>query len=127
MGAEGEFKKGWDNAKKALRKDGRFTVPAKKTESITMRDKSGSFLDELIQSFQNARQLKVQLNFLDQILKNLENEIGKEPELQTVVIQIEEIAARNLRLNPSQTLELVISRDELCGRLSNLKKGSIAL
>jgi transcription elongation factor GreA len=125
--SEGEFKKWWDNTKKALRKDGRFSVPAKKTESITMRDKSVSFLDELIQSFQKARQLKVQLNALDQILKNLENETGKEPELQTVVIQIEEIAARNLRLNPSQTLELVISRDELCGRLSNLKKGSIAL
>src|ERR1700730_231815 len=125
--SEGEFKKWWDNTKKALRKDGRFSVPAKKTELITMRDKSVSFLDELIQSFQKARQLKVQLNFLDQILKNLENETGKEPALQTVVIQIEEIAARNLRLNPSQTIELVISRDELCGRLSNLNKGSLAL
>jgi transcription elongation factor GreA-like protein len=50
--SEGEFKKWWDNTKKALRKDGRFSVPAKKTELITMRDKSVSFLDELIQSFQ---------------------------------------------------------------------------
>jgi len=124
---EEEFKKWWDNAKKALRKDGRFSVPAKKAESITIRDKSVSFLDELIQSFQKSRQLKEQLNFLDQVLKNCDSEVGKESELQNVVTQIEEIAARNLRLNPSQALELIISRDELCTRIPALKKGSLSL
>jgi transcription elongation factor GreA len=44
-----------------------------------------------------------------------------------VVVQIEEIAARNLRLNPSQAIELVIFRDELCGRIPDLKKGSLSL
>jgi len=124
---EEEFKKWWDNAKKALRKDGRFSIPAKRTESITLRDKSVSLLDELIQSFQKSRQLREQLNFLDQIVKNLDNELGKDTDLQTVVAQIEEIAARNLRLNPSQALELVIFRDELCGRIPNLKKSSPSL
>jgi transcription elongation factor GreA len=124
---EEEFKKWWDNAKKALRKDGRFSVPAKRTESITLRDKSVSLLDELVQSFQKSRQLREQLNFLDQIVKNLDNELGKDTDLQTVVAQIEEMAARNLRLNPSQALELVIFRDELCTRIPNLKKGSLSL
>jgi transcription elongation factor GreA len=124
---EGEFKKWWDSAKKTLRKDGRFTIPAKKSESITMRDRSISFVDELVQSFQKARGLKEQLNLLDQILKNLDSEIGKDAELQTVVTQIEEIAARNLRLNPAQALELIISRDELCARIPHLKGGSLSL
>jgi transcription elongation factor GreA len=125
--AEGEFKKWWDNTKKALRKDGRFSVPSKKTEPIAMRDKSVSFLDELIQSFQKSRQSREQLNFLDQILKNFDTETGKEAQLQTVVTQIEETASRNLRLNPSQAFELVIARDELCARIHGLKKGSPTL
>jgi transcription elongation factor GreA len=124
---EGEFKRWWDNAKKALRKTGRFSLPAKKTDSITSRDQSLSFVDELIQSFRAARQLKDQLNFVDQILKNADTYTGSPAELQPVVTQIEEIAARNQRLNPSQALELLISRDELCARFPELQKGTFSV
>jgi transcription elongation GreA/GreB family factor len=125
--SEGDFKKWWDNAKKALRKDGRFSLPARKAEPITMRDGSVSFLDELITSFQKAHRLKEQLNSLDQILKNPDAFVGKEKELQPLVSQIEEIATRNQRLNPSQAIELLVSREELCAKLTELKKGAIAL
>src|SRR6202045_4305824 len=125
--SEGDFKKWWDTAKKSLRKDGSFSVPARKADPITMRDGSVSFVDELINSFQNAHRLKDQLNCLDQILKNADTFAGKEQELQAVVSQSEEIATRNQRLNPSQAIELLISRDELCAKLLGLKKGAIAL
>ncbi len=124
---EGSFKKWWESAKRAIRKDGRFSLPAKKTESITIRDESTSFEDEVIGLFHKARKLKDQLNYLDQILKNFETFTGKESELQTVVSQVEEIATRNTRLNPSQAIELLISRDELCAKVPELKKGSIVL
>jgi transcription elongation factor GreA-like protein len=125
--SEGDFKKWWDNAKKGLRKDGRFSLPAKKAEPITMRDGSVSFLDELITSFQKAHRLKDQLNSLDQILKNTDAFVAKEKQLQPLVSQIEEIATRNQRLNPSQAIELLVSRDELCAKLPELNKGPIAL
>jgi transcription elongation factor GreA len=125
--SEGDFKKWWDNAKKVLRKDGRFSLPARKAEPITMRDGSVSFLDELITSFQNAHRLKEQLNSLDQILKNPDAFVAKEKELQPLVSQIEENATRNQRLNPSQAIELLVSRDELCSKLPELNKGPIAL
>ncbi|MBV9105171.1 MAG: GreA/GreB family elongation factor [Verrucomicrobia bacterium] len=125
--SEGNFKKWWESAKRAIRKDGRFSLPAKKTEPITIRDESTSFEDEVIDLFQKARKLKDQLNYLDQILKNLETFAGKENELQTVVAQVEEIATRNTRLNPSQAIELLISRDELCAKLPELKRGGITL
>ncbi|MBV8641358.1 MAG: GreA/GreB family elongation factor [Verrucomicrobia bacterium] len=125
--SEGDFKKWWDNAKKTLRKDGRFSLPARKTEPITMRDGSVSFLDELITSFQKAHRLKDQLNSLDQILKNPDAFVAKEKELQPLVSQIEEIATRNQRLNPSQAIELLVSRDELCAKLPELNKGPIGL
>ena len=124
---EGDFKRWWDAAKKSLRKGGNFSLPARKTEPITMRDGSVSFVDELINSFKNAHRLKDQLNYLDQILKNVDTFAGKEQELQAVVSQSEEIATRNQRLNPSQAIELLISRDELCAKLPGLKKGAIAL
>jgi hypothetical protein len=125
--SEGNFKKWWESAKRAIRKDGRFSLPAKKTEAITIRDESTSFEDEVIGLFQKARKLKDQLNYLDQILKNLETFADKQTELQTVVAQVEEIATRNTRLNPSQAIELLISRDELCAKVPELKKGAIAL
>ena len=125
--SEGNFKKWWDNAKKTLRKDGRFSLPARKAEPITMRDGSVSFLDELINSFQSAHRLKEQLNSLDQILKNPDAFVAKEKELQLLVSQIEEVASRNQRLNPSQAIELLVSRDELCSKLPALNRGPIAL
>ncbi|MBV8378784.1 MAG: GreA/GreB family elongation factor [Verrucomicrobia bacterium] len=125
--SEANFKKWWEGAKRAIRRDGRFSLPARKTEPITIRDESTSFEDEVIGLFQKARKLKDQLNYLDQILKNLETFAGKENELQTVVAQVEEIATRNTRLNPSQAIELLISRDELCAKLPELKKGAIGL
>ncbi len=124
---EGDFKKWWDSAKKAIRKDGRFSLPAKKTEPITIRDESLSFDQEVINSFQKARKLKDQLNVLDQILKNLDAFAGKEKGLQSVVIQVEESASRNMRLNAAQAIELLISRDEICRSIPQLAKGSISL
>jgi transcription elongation GreA/GreB family factor len=124
---EGDFKKWWDSAKKAIRKDGRFSLPAKKTDPITIRDESLSFDQEVINLFQKARKLKDQLNVLEQILKNLDAFAGKEKELQSVITQVEEIATRNMRLNAAQAIELLISRDELCRGIPQLTKGSISL
>ena len=87
--AQEEFKKWWDGAKKALRKDGRFSLPAKKTDNLTIRDKSISYSEELLESFRNARQLKSQLGALEQILKNAESFKGNETDLQLLIIQVE--------------------------------------
>ena len=122
-----EFKKWWDNAKKALRKDGRFSLPAKKTDSLSIRDQSISYVDELLESFRNARQLKSQLGALEQILKDAESFKGKETELQQVVSQIEEIASQNQRLHPPQALEMLVLRDELCARFPEIKAGPLSV
>src|SRR5580698_3523639 len=68
---ETEFKKWWDNAKKVLKKDGHFAVPAKKSDPVEIREAPVSHADQYLEAFTNARQLKDQLNALDQIVKNL--------------------------------------------------------
>jgi transcription elongation factor GreA len=121
---ETEFKKWWDNAKKALRKDGRFSIPTKKSEPIMMRDRSLSYADELVQQFQQARQLKTQVGMLEKIAKNSEVFAGESSSLQPLVTQVDEIAGRNIRLNPALAIELLIVRDELRQRFPDLASGS---
>jgi transcription elongation GreA/GreB family factor len=125
--AQEEFKKWWDSAKKALRKDGRFSLPAKKTDNLTIRDKSISYSEELLESFRNARQLKSQLGALEQILKNAESFEGKESDLQQLIVQVEEIANQNQRLHAPQAIELLVLRDELCARLPELKAAPLSV
>jgi transcription elongation factor GreA len=122
-----EFKKWWENAKKTLRKDGRFSIPAKKTEPITIRDRSVSYADELLQQFQLARQLKSQAGVLEKIARNGEIFAGQEESLQPIVTQVDEIAGRNIRLNPALAIELLIVRDELLQRFPSLAPGSLSV
>ncbi|MGA8482001.1 MAG: GreA/GreB family elongation factor [Chthoniobacterales bacterium] len=124
---EAEFKKWWDNAKKVLRKDGRFSIPTKKTEPITIRDRSISYADELVQQFQQARQLKTQVGVLEKIAKNSEVFAGEIASLQPVVTQVDEIAGRNIRLNPALAIELLIVCDELLLRFPDLAAGSLSV
>lgn len=118
---EGEFKKWWDNAKKVIRKSGQFTVPAKKSEPIAARDQTVSLQSELLQTFRNARQLKGQNAQLEQILKNLD--VFTPEQLQPVVTQVEEIAGRNVRLNPAAAAELLLVRDEIVRKRSDVAGG----
>jgi transcription elongation GreA/GreB family factor len=122
-----DFKKWWDNAKKILRKDGRFSLPTKKTEPISLREQALSYSDELIEAFQKARQLKDQINRLDQIVKNAGVFGDKTDALQAVTTQAEESVGRNRRLHPAQAMELLIERDDLVKAVPSLTAGEINL
>jgi transcription elongation factor GreA len=124
---EAEFKKWWESAKKTLRKDGRFSIPAKKNEPITIRDRSLSYADELIQQFQQARQLKTQVTVLEKIAKNGEVFAGQVETLQPTIAQVDEIGSRNIRLSPALAFELLIVRDELLQRLPGLGRSSLSV
>lgn len=123
--SEADFKKWWDGAKKVLRKSGRFAVPAKKSDAITVRDQSLSYEEELLLAFKNARRLKDQIGHLERILKNVEN--FQEAQLQPVISQVEEIAGRNLRLNPVHAFESLMARDELCHHFPQLHQGDLSV
>ena len=125
--SEADFKKWWDNAKKSLRKDGRFALPTKKTEPISVREQALSYSDELIGAFQKARQLKDQVNRLDQIVKNAGVFGDKTDVLQAAVAQAEESVSRNRRLHPAQAMELLIERDDLVKEVPGLSAAAISL
>ena len=124
---ETEWKRWWTSTTKALKKDGFFHIPAKKTEPLKLRGEKVSRADELITFFDQARQPKEQVAALEQIIK-FHNEFDKpEAQLQPVVTAIENAAARNQRLNAPLTFELVIGRDELLARSPSLKTTNLSL
>src|SRR5436190_12558028 len=124
---EAEWKRWWTSATKAIKKDGFFHLPAKKTEPIQLRGEKVSRANELIAFFDQARQPKEQIAALEQIIK-FHNEFEKpEAQLQPIVTAIENAAARNQRLNAPLTFELVIARDELLARCPGLKTTNLSL
>src|ERR1041384_3373735 len=65
---ETEWKKWWSSTTKALKKDGFFHIPAKKTEPIQLRGEKVSRADQLLTFFNQARQPKEQVAALEQII-----------------------------------------------------------
>jgi len=108
-----EWKRWWDGAKKALKKDGHFSLPAKKGEPIVLRQEAVSRVDEVLEQFFRARQLKDQLVALDAIIKNLESFTDPAP-LRPVVIAAEDASRKSLKLRPEAAFELLLARNEIC-------------
>jgi transcription elongation GreA/GreB family factor len=118
---EAEWKRWWESTKKLLKKEGHFVVPTKKSEPVQLRGEKVSHSDEVLEFFKQARQPKEQVAGLEQIIK-LHHEF-KEPEkqLQPVVATIENVAARNQKMHPEFTFELIIGRDDLLEGVPKLK------
>jgi transcription elongation GreA/GreB family factor len=118
---EAEWKRWWSGATRALKKNGFFHIPTKKSEPIQIRGEKVSRANELLAFFEQARQPKEQVAALDQIIK-FHSEFDKpEAQLQPVIVAIEGVAARNQRLNAPLTFELVIGRDDLLMRCPKLQ------
>ena len=122
---ETEFKRWWDSAKKALKKDGHFSLPAKKTDPIELRKQAVSRADELLATFTQARQLKWQLAALDQIIKNIDAFSDPAAQLSPVIKAIEQSAKQSQRLHTAEAVELLLVRDEICEK-TGLPQGAFA-
>ncbi len=118
---EPEWKRWWDSTKKQLKSTGLFTVPTKKTEPVQLRGEAVAHADELIQAFTEARQPKDQATALDQIIKFHHDFKEPEAQLQPLIGMLEESAAKNQKLHPALSFELIIGRDDLLARASKLR------
>lgn len=124
---EAEWKRWWTLTSKALKKEGFFHVPAKKTEPIQLRAEKVSRADELVTVFNQARQPKEQVAALDQMIKFHTEFSDPAATLQPLLNTIEEAAERNQRFNPAFSIELVLARDDFLERLPTLKSGNTSL
>jgi len=90
---ETEWKRWWTSAKKAMKASGYFSVPAKKSEPITLRAAPVSRADELLTFFNQTRQSKEQAAALDQIIKFHHEFSDPKTQLQPILERIENTAA----------------------------------
>ncbi len=65
----GEWKRWWEGAKKLLKRDAHFEVPAKKTEPIVLRGAPVSQQDDLLENFRVAPSLAQRTDVARQFLK----------------------------------------------------------
>ena len=113
LSGDAEFKRWWESAKKLLKKDGCFVVPAKKTDFVEMRDEAVGQHQALFAQFHQARQLKGQLAALDEIYKSIDEFKDDPAPLIPVLSAAGQGAARNQRLDLSAAFELLVTRDEI--------------
>src|SRR5256714_13086007 len=125
--SEAEWKKWWESARRQMKGSGGFSIPAKKTEPIQIRAEGISHADELVESFNGARQPKQQIGALEQIVKFHQQFTEAEKQLQSVVAATENVATRNQKLHPELAFELVLVRDDLLEHFPQLKTTHIGL
>lgn len=123
---EASFKKWIEAAKKAMRADGHFAIPAKKPLPFELREGPISHADEYLARFRAARQLKDQIEALDLIVKHSEEFSEGAAELQPVIAAVNDSARKGARLHTSQALSLLLSRDELIEKAPGLEPGAEA-
>ena len=117
------FKKWFDAAKKKLKADGHFMIPSKKGEAIVLQETAQNPHQRLIGQFREARHPKEQVAALDTALKSL-NDFAKEvEELRSLAAEVEEAAKRGGKMHAAKAIELLLIRDEICGRHEALKPG----
>ena len=64
-----QWKRWWENARKLLKKDPHFDLPAKKTDPVILRTAPVSQQDEVLEAFRNAKGLVQQTDVARQLLK----------------------------------------------------------
>ena len=116
---EPAFKKWWDSAKKALKADPLVGVPQKKTDHFILRSEGLSQSDELLTAFNSSRTLKDQILALDNLTKAI-GSFADTVALQGVVAAIEDAAKKNARLKTAETIQLLVVRDEICGKFPGI-------
>src|SRR5207249_3302067 len=102
-------------------------IPAKNTEPIQLRGEGVSHTDELIASFNKARQPKEQIAALEQIIRFHQQFKEPEKQLQLFIATIENMAVRNQKMHPELAFEFIIARDDLLGRVPSLRTTHIGL
>jgi hypothetical protein len=108
-----------------LKASGAFSVPAKKTEPVQLRREGVSHTDELVAAFNKARQPKEQIAALEQIIKFHQQFKDPEKQLQPITHH-RECGGAQSGMHP-ELAELIIARDDLLERISQLHTTHIGL
>lgn len=108
-----DWRKWWEAAKRELKKDGHFLVPAKKNDPIVYEVKEVSLQERLLGSFRAAKGLKARLAVAGELLRNLQDLDDKEAAAREVIAALNAEIPSYQRTQPAIALEAIFVRDDL--------------
>ncbi|MBI5385752.1 MAG: GreA/GreB family elongation factor [Verrucomicrobia bacterium] len=108
-----DWKKWWDVARREMKKDGHFLIPAKKTEQIIFQEKVVTLPDRLMTDFRAAKGLKARTVAANEVLKSLEDLADKAAVATEVIAALNAEIATHLRTQPAVALDAIFARDDL--------------
>ena len=115
---EEKFKKWWSVAKKAVAKDPRVAVPAKKTECYILRETPVSAEDEILEQFNNTRSARRRIALAEQLLGAVEAKEVK-TDLKAILNGVAEAVKDSNQLDASERLYGAAIRDDMAKLISS--------
>jgi Transcription elongation factor len=109
---EDKFKKWWSGAKKAIAKDPRIAIPAKKTECYVLRETPVSAEDEVLEQFNNTRSARRRIALAEELLAVIDPQ-NPHPDLPQVLAGLTEAVKDSNQLDAAQRLYGAAIRDDL--------------
>lgn len=117
-----KFKRWWSAAKKAISKDPRIAVPAKKTECYVLRETPVSAKDELIEGFNATRSARRRIMITEQIIAATDKPEQKE-ELQKILEAVTDAVRDSNQIGTAERLYGAAVRDDLARLIEVDPKG----
>ena len=108
-----DWKKWWEGAKKELKKDGHFQVPAKKTEPVAYQEQETTLQSRIMQDFRSAKGLKAHLAIASELIKSLSDLSDAPAAAREVTDTLNAEITTHQRTQPAVALEAIFVRDEL--------------
>jgi transcription elongation factor GreA-like protein/transcription elongation GreA/GreB family factor len=108
-----DWKKWWEAAKRELKKDGHFLIPAKKSDPIVFQAKEVSLQNRLMGEFRGAKGLKARSSVAHEMLKSYSDLSDGPAVAKEVITALNAEILTHQRTQPSIALEAIFVRDEI--------------
>ena len=112
VGAD-NFKKWWAGAKKAIARDPRIVIPAKKTECYILRDVPVAAEDEIEDDFNATRSARRRIALAEELLSTLSSAKNSKKDVSAVLKAVAEVIQNSNQLDTAQKLYGAHIRDSL--------------
>lgn len=112
-----KWKKWWDATKRALRKDGHFYLPTKKSEALTLLDAPSAMGEKALVDFDKAMGVKQILTALT-LVQKFWSDIKSDEVIDKIVNVLNEAIANSPAAKEHELMELAIARDDFLDNAS---------
>jgi transcription elongation factor GreA len=109
---EDKFKKWWSTAKKAIAKDPRIAIPAKKTECYILRETPVSAEDEILEQFNGTRSARRRISLAEDLIDAVD-EKKITTDLNAILTGVADAVKDSNQLDAAERLYGAVIRDNL--------------